>query len=195
VKSEISTTIEQSIIEWEETNSLSNKNLRIFANRDIFQNELNNFTNKIIADRLLPEEDGYILSAIVGEIGNNSFDHNLGSWQGIRGVVFGYELLENRLIIVIADKGQGIKKTLQGVLPNLEKDERALKIAFTKIISGRAPESRGNGLKFVCQSIKEKKIDFYLISGQAKAIINGDLKVIKSKQYIQGCLAILKIKL
>jgi anti-sigma regulatory factor (Ser/Thr protein kinase) len=188
-------TIEQAITEWEESEILDNKNLQIFANRDIFQSELNKFTNKLLIDNPLSEEKTYILAAVIGEIGNNSFDHNLGSWQGVRGVVFGYEIINNEILIVIADRGQGVKKTLQAVMPKLKNDKEALQVAFTKIISGRAPESRGNGLKFVRQNVQENGIDFYFISGKAKAVINGALKVMQIEQNIQGCLAVLKIKL
>jgi len=34
-------------------------------------------------------------------------------------------------------------------VPELSTDEEAVRTAFTKVVSGRAPESRGNGLKFV----------------------------------------------
>ena len=55
----------------------------------------------------------------------------------------------------MADRGQGVQKTLKRVRPQIADDEEALKIAFTEIVSGRAPESRGNGLKFVRKIITE----------------------------------------
>ncbi|MBI2340335.1 MAG: hypothetical protein HYU99_08235 [Deltaproteobacteria bacterium] len=54
-----------------------------------------------------------------------------------------------RLWIVIADRGQGILSSLKRVLPSLKDDQEALETAFEKKLSGRAPEKRGNGLKFV----------------------------------------------
>jgi len=50
---------------------------------------------------------------------------------------------------VIADRGQGVLASLRRVLPGLQRDQYALDTAFSKIISGRSPEKRGNGLKFV----------------------------------------------
>jgi len=84
-----------------------------------------------------------MLSAIAGEIGNNSFDHNLGNWPDMPGIFFGYDMEKRE--IVLADRGRGILKTLKAVRPDLKNDAAALQMAFTEIISGRAPESRAWG--------------------------------------------------
>ena len=51
--------------------------------------------------------------------------------------------------IVLADRGLGILETLKQVRPTLKTHIEAVNVAFTEILSGRAPEKRGNGLKFV----------------------------------------------
>ena len=51
--------------------------------------------------------------------------------------------------IVLADRGQGILTTLKRVRPELINSSEAMRLAFTETISGRYPETRGNGLKFV----------------------------------------------
>lgn len=134
-----------------------------------------------------------LISAVVGEIGNNSYDHNLGNWPDIRGIFFAYDL--NKKQIVLADRGQGILKTLRKVKPELKNDAEALDVAFTKIISSRAPEARGNGLKFVRQVISENPFDLEFYSGAAKLHIKQGLKnlhVKTSDTSYSGCITLIK---
>lgn len=128
---------------------------------------------------------------MAGEIGNNSFDHNLGSWQDIMGIFFGYEFNNGGLKIVLADRGQGLFKTLKRVKPELKNDLEALFTAFNERISGRAPESRGNGLKFVKENIKNKKMHLGFYSGNAEALLNEKMKINKLDYNIRECLAII----
>ena len=97
-----------------------------------------------------------LIVAMAGEIGNNSFDHNLGNWPDIPGTFFGYDIHKRN--IVLADRGLGILATLKRVKPELITDGEALRVAFTEVISGRSPESRGNGLKFVRKIVSENPI-------------------------------------
>lgn len=55
----------------------------------------------------------------------------------------------------LGDRGQGILSSLKQVLPTLQDDQVALNTAFEKKISGRSPEHRGNGLKFVRNVINQ----------------------------------------
>ena len=61
---------------------------------------------------------------------------------------------------------------MQTVSPELSSDSEAIKTAFAKRISGRMPENRGNGLKFVLKNIQEKSWDLYYHSGKAICEIN-----------------------
>jgi hypothetical protein len=128
-------------------------------------------------------------------MGNNSFDHNLGQWQDIRGIFFAYD--QQKRTIVLADRGQGILKTLRRVRPQIKDDQEALKIAFTEVLSGRAPESRGNGLKFVRKIIKDEiksvPIKLYFQSGSASLILKrgSDYEMSIPEKNISGCLIIL----
>jgi len=134
-----------------------------------------------------------LISAITGEIGNNSFDHNLGNWPDVPGIFFAYDL--NKKIVVLADRGQGILKTLKRVIPNLKNHREALYVAFTKIISGRRPESRGNGLKFVKEVVMNNKISLFFQTGNAYLKIKNkepDLKAQKAVVNFRGCLALIK---
>ena len=134
-----------------------------------------------------------LISAIAGEIGNNSFDHNLGNWHDIPGIFFAYNL--NKRIVILADRGQGILTTLRRVKKSLANHQDALYMAFTKIISGRAPESRGNGLKFVRDVVMNNKIGLFFQTGNAYLEINKQnpvFKVKKSKVDFRGCLSLIK---
>ncbi|MCX6812204.1 MAG: hypothetical protein NTW79_01085 [Candidatus Berkelbacteria bacterium] len=160
------------------------------ATRDIFQPRFDSMVNFLLNNSEIPENDVYILSAIASEIGNNSFDHNLGNWPDIVGIFFAYEIDGKKLTIILADRGQGILKTLKRVKPELKNDQEALDTAFNEKISGRAPESRGNGLKFVKESVKQTESHLVFISGSAKAELNNEMKISQSGK-INGCLAII----
>ncbi|MFH1720528.1 MAG: helix-turn-helix domain-containing protein [Patescibacteria group bacterium] len=131
-----------------------------------------------------------MLSSIAGEIGNNSFDHNLGNWPDLMGVFFGYDL--SRRIIVLADRGRGILQTLKRVRPELSSASEAVDVAFTEYISGRAPENRGNGLKFVKKAIIENPFSLIFQTGNAKLRLQqGDkeLYIEEDPVSFRGCFA------
>jgi len=85
--------------------------------------------------------------------------------------------------------------TLKKVRPGLKNDQDGLRTAFTEIISGRAPENRGNGLKFVRKIVMDKKYDLLFKSGRAELRINKKshgLNITEAKISINGCLALIK---
>jgi hypothetical protein len=136
-----------------------------------------------------------LITSITGEIGNNSFDHNIGRWPDMPGIFFGYDM--DRKEIVLADRGQGILTTLKRVKKELSSDEEALRVAFTEIISGRPREARGNGLKFVKDVVMENDIYLFFQTGNAKLEIEkGDrsLNIVKVSNYMHGCIALIKFK-
>jgi hypothetical protein len=107
--------------------------------RDVFTARLESF---IIGTKK------YLEAAIIGEIGNNTFDHNfIFENMDQKGVYCNFYFYEK--YVVLSDYGRGIRGSLSQVIPNIQTDLEALEIAFTKNISGRSPEQRGNGLKFV----------------------------------------------
>ncbi|MCB4756769.1 MAG: winged helix-turn-helix domain-containing protein [Elusimicrobia bacterium] len=131
----------------------------------------------------LPESDLPLVIATAGEVGNNSFDHNLGQWRDVPGCWFESQVTGGHLWICIADRGQGIFQSLVKVLPHLADDQAALKAAFETIISGRAPEQRGNGLKFVKQTLSTTP-------GGGLACISGTGRVTYGEQG-EKCVALL----
>jgi hypothetical protein len=119
--------------------------------REIFSGRLphlKSFTRDGLPENLLP-----LVISTAGEVGNNSFDHNLGQWRDVPGCWFEAQVTGHHLWVCIADRGQGVYRSLTKVHPELADDQTALTAAFETVISGRAPEQRGNGLKFVRQSV------------------------------------------
>jgi hypothetical protein len=99
----------------------------------------------------------------------NCFDHNLGKWKDVPGCWLETVTDGKVFRAIVVDRGQGVLATLRQVLPDLQDDKQALLVAFTKSITGRAPEQRGNGLKFVLRSLNHLKLErFEYLSGTAK---------------------------
>jgi len=154
--------------------------------RDIFQARLEHFQSNLIKNT--DTNLASLVSAIAGEIGNNSFDHNLGNWPDILGIYFSYSLTEKK--IILADRGLGILYTLKKTLPRLSTHVEALKVAFTEIISGRAPENRGNGLKFVRNVVTQNGLTLFFQTGNATLNLdqnNTNIVIKETKEAIRGC--------
>ena len=131
-----------------------------------------------------------LIVLIAGEIGDNSFAHNLGKWPDTPGIFFGYDFAKST--IVLADRGLGILETLRRVRPKLSNHVMAVEVAFTEFISGRAPEKRGNGLKTVREVVIEYPIDLFFTSGDAEVRIKNPDKVFRvtrGQRIVRGCLA------
>ena len=137
------------------------------------------------------ETKKYLEAAIIGEIGNNTFDHNfIFENNHPRGVYC--DLSYRKKYVVLADYGKGIKQSLLSVLPSIGSDLEAVETAFTKMISGRSPEQRGNGLKFVSETIQKNNWHLYFQSGFGFCTIDQNGKQFSENAHtIKGCLAIL----
>ncbi|MEK7655570.1 MAG: helix-turn-helix domain-containing protein [Patescibacteria group bacterium] len=123
--------------------------------RAVFEVRLQRFSQLLETSGVAGDTFSLIVSA-VGEIGNNSFDHNIGNWPDVPGLFFDYDIDLRQ--VVLADRGQGILTTLQRVRPALYLHTDALEVAFTEVLTGRAPEKRGNGLKFVSRKVIQKGV-------------------------------------
>ena len=163
--------------------------------RDIMQARMDKMTGLMIKDEHIGEEHAYVISAIAGEIGNNSFDHNIGNWPDVAGVFFAYNLEGNKKQIILADRGVGVFATLKKVKPELDDDARALETVFKERLSGRLPERRGNGLKFVRESIAKQHFHLSFYSGNALAELNDKISIGQSGTRIQGCFANLTLSI
>ncbi len=75
----------------------------------------------------------------------------------------------------------------------MESDADALRVAFTEMISGRAPEKRGNGLKFVKKVITENMLYLAYYTGTAMATISkSGLLIKKSAVRVPGTVCYIK---
>ena len=92
----------------------------------------------------------------------------------------------------MADYGKGVRQSLLFVLPSIASDVEAVEIAFTKRISGRSPEQRGNGLKFVSEAIRENNWHLYFQSGFGSCSIDeSGIQFFEKTFPVIGCLAII----
>jgi len=141
------------------------------ATRDIFRARL----DRVYKELTRPprsEAEGALLTAIAGEIGNNCFDHNLGQWRDEMGCWFIWGIDGATAWIILADRGQGVLSSLGRVDPSIRTDQQALDAAFSRIISGRSPEKRGNGLKFVKRIVNgNSKRGLFFSSGKGRIVL------------------------
>lgn len=161
--------------------------------RDLFQARLETFQAGL--SRISPLTTVSLVTAVAGEIGNNSFDHNLGNWPDVPGIFFAYSLRTRK--VVLADRGLGILATLKRVKPELNSVDEALKVAFTETISGRFPETRGNGLKFVRSIIVSNPFTLYFQTGNACLYLkqnDSNIVIQETEMPIRGCFAIISFE-
>lgn len=161
--------------------------------RDVFQARLEQFQSQL--SRITQSTNASLVTAAAGEIGNNSFDHNLGNWPDIAGILFSCDMKNKKVVLV--DRGQGVLTTLKRVKPELTSADEALKVAFTETISGRFPETRGNGLKFVRSIIIANPLTLYFQTGDAYLYLREhdvDINVEHAKTSIKGCFVTIGFK-
>ena len=142
--------------QWFQSKSGQENPERICSFRDVFQARLDTLYGSFLKKTQDPSTAA-LVTALAGEIGNNSFDHNLGQWHDTPGCWFDYDFEKKCFWVLIADRGRGIYHSLKTVKPDLKDDQQAIETAFTKVISGRFPEKRGNGLKFVSGIMNHSK--------------------------------------
>jgi len=140
------------------------------------------------------ETKQYLEAAVIGEIGNNTFDHNYIFEKKFPWGVY-CNVSYKQKYIVLADYGIGVRQSLFSVLPSIGSDLEAVEIAFTKKISGRSPEQRGNGLKFVSNVIQQNNWHLYFQSGSGVCSIDKyGLIFLEKTPAVTGCLAIIDFK-
>jgi hypothetical protein len=150
--------------------------------RDVFTGRMQSY---------IMETNKYLEAAIIGEIGNNTFDHNFIFEKKFPWGVY-FNLSYKQKYIVLADYGMGVRRSLLSVLPSIGSDLEAVKLAFTKRISGRSPEQRGNGLKFVSETIQQNHWHLYFQSGSGTCSIDRyKIEFSEKTPLVTGCLAIL----
>ena len=167
-----------------ETASKENNNDLFSKTRDVLQARIDTYVSRT---------NKYLESAVIGELGNNTFDHNLDyDANHLRGSYFSYD--ESGNFIVLADFGEGVRTTISRV-KTVNDDLEALKLVFTEHISSRSLENRGNGLKFVSESVIEQGWELFFQSGIAVCLIDKNgMSFYNSDIDIIGCLVIINFK-
>jgi hypothetical protein len=168
---------------------ISEKQVGFPLNADSFSVTRDVFTARM--QTYIIETGTYLEAAVIGEIGNNTFDHNfVYPKNSPRGVYCNLSYPKN--CVVIADYGRGVRQSLSCVVKDIPSDVAAVEIAFTKRVSGRAPEQRGNGLKFVLETVQQNSWQLYFQSGNGCVMIEGNgFRFFTSPTSIVGCLAII----
>lgn len=165
------------------------------ATRDVLSARIDRLLREFLKHHM-PENTAYLLHALVSEIGGNSFDHNLGQWRDVPGALLVESHNAHVSMVILTDRGQGIRATLTKVKPTIASDEEALRTAFLERISSRAPERRGNGLKFVRREVLQDGVDIFFQTGTATyAVVGKQEKWASSATNVVGCFAVLSFPL
>jgi len=118
--------------------------------RDEFTARLDYFL-KMFENFGLNNDDANRMTSLVGELGNNVFDHNSGNWplDTVGCIICGQNYpKQKRIEIVIGDPGIGFYGSLINAFPELKDDKEAI-IKGLDGNTGRIGEKRGNGLKLI----------------------------------------------
>lgn len=90
-------------------------------------------------------------TVLLGELGNNAFDHNLGNWptdvSGVFIAAQNYPKLR-QVEVAVGDPGVGFRASLRNAFPDLPNDVEAIKKGLAGF-TGRIGEKRGNGLRVI----------------------------------------------
>ena len=145
----------------------------------------------------LSESDSQKATNIIAELGNNVFDHNLGSWPySVTGSFIVGQNYPNykKIEITIGDPGIGYYGSLKARFPQIKEDIEAIKLGLQGN-TGRIDEKRGNGLKYVQKwAIQDFAGQVMIHSGNGLAIIKPDGINYKKVDRIQGTIAQFVIK-
>ena len=99
----------------------------------------------------LSDTEEQLATGLVGELGNNVFDHNLGVWPTINhgAIIIAQNYPKTSTIhVVVADPGVGFFGSLLSVKPDLASDVEAIRLGLSGV-TGRVGERRGNGLRLI----------------------------------------------
>lgn len=150
---------------------------------------------RFLQKQMVDDVDAYRITAIVGELGNNNFDHNLGRWpNGFIGnfVALRYNKKERLLEIVVIDLGIGFKESLKENKPAPASETEAIKMGL-KGVTGRVGEKRGNGLRTVVAWIKKyyrglmriQSKEGIIVVDKDKPVTVADKKILGTEIYLR----------
>lgn len=150
--------------------------------RDEFSARLGRFIS-IFKNFGLAENDARLITGIVGELGNNVFDHNALNWPtDISGCFIAAQNYPNKKILefTVGDTGTGFLGSLNARFPDLKNDVEAILWGLAGN-TGRINEKRGNGLKTIQSwTINNFRGNIYIHSGNG--LVKIDENGIKSEE-------------
>ncbi|MBU4204948.1 hypothetical protein KKE19_03550 [Patescibacteria group bacterium] len=126
--------------------------------RDNFDARLSSRIKNMFTKIGMNEKEGSMATALVGELGNNVFDHNEGLWPtNVRGAIILAQNnpIKNKIEVVVADPGVGFQSSLRLAEPSPNNDIDAIKLGLSGV-TGRIGEPRGNGLRVIQEWTIEK---------------------------------------
>lgn len=119
-----------------------------------FRDEIDVVINKLInvfKNFSLNIDDSIRTAHLIGEVGNNVFDHNSLVWptdiSGCFIIIQNYPKTK-KVEVVVSDPGIGFFGSLRNAYPELETSLEAIKKGLTGF-TGRVGEERGNGLRLI----------------------------------------------
>ena len=120
-----------------------------YANKDMIATAL--------ADSKIGEDEIDTIIALLGEVIDNAFSHNLGKWDPIIGPVVIFLMQHNqqegKLHFSVCDFGIGFLGTLKHNYPDLKTEGEAILRALSPEVTGRDPQRGGNGLNFLRENV------------------------------------------
>ena len=161
--------------------------------RDDFNARLESWIRRMFKNFGLNDNDEGFATAIVGELGNNVFDHNEGVWPtNVRGAIIiaqNYPKVK-KIDVTVADPGVGFFGSLRSVEPNPPlTDIEAIKMGL-RGITGRVGERRGDGLKIIQKwTINQLNGILRIHSGDGLVIVDKNGQEERSVNTIIGTLA------
>lgn len=175
----------------------SNPNILVLHSeyRDEFDAKLPKIIN-FLSERGFRQADVYRITAMIGELGNNTFDHNLGKWPtefiGCM-IALRWQKEGSLLEIIVDDLGIGFLESLKMHAPAPTSEIEAIMLALSGV-TGRVGEKRGNGLRSVIAWMKQYYDGIlYIHSGSGAVEITKNKKMASDQERIAGVRVYLRL--
>jgi len=161
------------------------------STRDQFDGRLGRFVS-MFQHFGMNENEAKRATSLIGELGNNTFDHNLGNWPtDVSGCIIAAQNYPNlkRIQVAVGDPGVGFLGSLKAAFPELSSDIEAIKKGLGGN-TGRIGEVRGNGLRI----IQSWTIDNFsgmlaILSGEGFVQVEKDRMMEKKANKVLGTVA------
>lgn len=143
--------------------------------RDGFNAQLESRIRRMFRNFGMQGDDERRATALVGELGNNVFDHNEGIWPSDVGgaIIIAQNYPKKKKIeVLVADPGVGFLNSLKGVEPKPPTTDIEAIVMGLKGITGRVGEKRGNGLILVQKWTRDQSGSLRIHSGSGLVMVD-----------------------